>query len=66
MNALKGADLNQVVDLVQKTETELTEVKNLGEKSIDDIKGVLATLGLSLGMRIDPNVLGALGRGPAR
>lgn len=66
VNALKGADLNQVVDLVQKTETDLAEVKNLGEKSIDDIKGALATLGLSLGMRIDPNVLGALGRGVAR
>ena len=66
VNALKGADLNQVVDLVQKTETELNEVKNLGEKSIDEIKGALATFGLSLGMRIDPNVLGALGRGPAR
>jgi len=63
VNALKGADLNQVVDLVQKTEPELTEVKNLGEKSIDEIKSALATLGLSLGMRIDPNVLGALGRG---
>ena len=66
VNALKGADLNQVVDLVQKTETELNEVKNLGEKSIDEIKGALATLGLSLGMRIDPNVLGALGRGRAK
>jgi DNA-directed RNA polymerase subunit alpha len=63
VNALKGADLSQVVDLVQKTETELNEVKNLGEKSIDEIKSALATLGLSLGMRIDPNVLGALGRG---
>ena len=50
----------------RKTETELNEVKNLGEKSIDEIKGALATFGLSLGMRIDPNVLGALGRGPAR
>lgn len=66
VNALKGVDLNQVVDLVQKTETELNEVKNLGEKSIDDIKSALATLGLSLGMRIDPNVLGALGRGATK
>lgn len=66
VNALKGADLNQVVDLVQKTEPELNEVKNLGEKSIDEIKSALATLGLSLGMRIDPNVLGALGRGTAK
>ena len=63
INALKNADLNLVVDLVQKNEADLEHVKNLGEKSIDEIKTALATLGLSLGMRIDPNVLGALGRG---
>jgi DNA-directed RNA polymerase subunit alpha len=62
INALKGADLHLVADLVQKTETDLADVKNLGEKSIDEIKTALAALGLSLGMRIDPNVLGALGR----
>jgi len=63
INALKNADINLVVDLVQKVEGDLDHVKNLGEKSIDDIKTALAALGLSLGMRIDPNVLGALGRG---
>lgn len=65
INALKGADMHLVADLVQKSETDLVDVKNLGEKSIDEIKAALATLGLSLGMRIDPNVLGALGRGAA-
>ena len=63
INALKNADINLVVDLVQKGEGDLEHVKNLGEKSIDEIKTALAALGLSLGMRIDPNVLGALGRG---
>ena len=63
INALKNADVNLVVDLVQKDEADLEHVKNLGEKSIDEIKTALAALGLSLGMRIDPNVLGALGRG---
>jgi DNA-directed RNA polymerase subunit alpha len=66
INALKGIELHLVADLVQKTETDLDEVKNLGDKSIDEIKAALAALGLSLGMRIDPNLLGALGRGPAR
>ena len=66
INALKGADINQVVDLAQKTEADLGEVKNLGDKSIDEIKTALAALGLSLGMRIDPTVLGALGRGALR
>jgi DNA-directed RNA polymerase subunit alpha len=65
INALKNAELNMVVDLVQKNEADLEHVKNLGEKSIDEIKTALAALGLSLGMRIDPNVLGALGRGGA-
>jgi DNA-directed RNA polymerase subunit alpha len=63
VNALKNADLHAVADLVQKTEAELEQVKNLGEKSIDEIKSALAALGLSLGMRIDPAILGALGRG---
>jgi len=63
INALKGAELHLVADLVQKTEADLADVKNLGDKSIDEIKAALAALGLSLGMRIDPNVLGALGRG---
>jgi DNA-directed RNA polymerase subunit alpha len=55
--------MHLVADLVQKTETDLVDVKNLGEKSIDEIKTALAALGLSLGMRIDPTVLGSLGRG---
>jgi DNA-directed RNA polymerase subunit alpha len=63
INALKGSEMQLVADLVQKTETDLVDVKNLGEKSIDEIKVALAALGLSLGMRIDPNVLGTLVRG---
>jgi len=63
VNALKNAEIVVVADLVQKTDEDLESVKNLGEKSIDEIKTALAALGLSLGMRIDPNLLGALGRG---
>jgi DNA-directed RNA polymerase subunit alpha len=66
INALKNAELTVVADLVQKTDQDLENVKNLGSKSIEEIKTALAALGLSLGMRIDPNVLGALGRGGAR
>lgn len=62
INALKNADVHLVADLAQKTEADLEHLKNLGEKSIDEIKSALASLGLSLGMRIDPNVLGALNR----
>jgi DNA-directed RNA polymerase subunit alpha len=66
INALKNSDIHLVADLAQKTEEELGQVKNLGEKSIDEIKTALAALGLSLGLRIDPNILAALGRGGAR
>jgi DNA-directed RNA polymerase subunit alpha len=63
INALKNSEILVVADLVQKTDADLEQVKNLGDKSIEEIKAALATLGLSLGMRIDPNLLGALGRG---
>jgi DNA-directed RNA polymerase subunit alpha len=63
INALKNAEITLVADLVQKSDEDLEQVKNLGFKSIEEIKTALAALGLSLGMRIDPNLLGALGRG---
>jgi DNA-directed RNA polymerase subunit alpha len=66
INALRNAEILTVADLVQKTDLDLENVKNLGEKSIEEIKTALAGLGLSLGMRIDPNVLGTLGRGGAK
>ena len=66
VNALKNADLTLVADLVQKTELEVEKVKNLGQKSLEEIKDVLAGLGLSLGMRIDPNILGSAGHGGTR
>jgi DNA-directed RNA polymerase subunit alpha len=66
VNALKNAEIAVVSDLAQKTEADLEQVKNLGDKSIEEIKAALAALGLSLGMRIDPNVLGALNRGGVR
>ena len=66
INALKNHEIMVVADLVQKTDEDLESVKNLGEKSIDEIKVALAGLGLSLGMRIDPNLLGTLGRGSAK
>jgi DNA-directed RNA polymerase subunit alpha len=63
INALKGAEMAVVADLVQKTDQDLESVKNLGSKSIEEIKSALAAMGLSLGMRIDPNLLGTLGHG---
>jgi hypothetical protein len=39
--------------LVQKTEAEMLKTKNFGRKSLNEIKEILAQMGLSLGMRID-------------
>ena len=66
INALKNSEISVVADLVQKTDEDLENVKNLGSKSIEEIKVALGALGLSLGMRIDPNLLGALERGGTR
>jgi DNA-directed RNA polymerase subunit alpha len=63
VNALKNADIVTVADLVQKTDEDLANVKNLGAKSIEEIKTALAALGLSLGMRIDPDLFGTLRHG---
>ncbi|MBI3030868.1 MAG: DNA-directed RNA polymerase subunit alpha [Candidatus Rokubacteria bacterium] len=66
VNALKNAEILTVLDLVQKTEAEVEKVKNLGEKSLEEIKAALAALGLSLGMRIDPSLVGSVARGGLR
>lgn len=53
-NCLKAEEIFYIGDLVQRTEVELLKTPNLGKKSLTEIKDVLATRGLSLGMRI-PN-----------
>jgi DNA-directed RNA polymerase subunit alpha len=40
---------------VQKTESEMLKTKNFGRKSLNEIKEILASMGLSLGMKIDEN-----------
>jgi len=42
---------------LQKTEAELLKTKNFGKKSLNEIKTILAEMGLSLGMRLDPEEL---------
>ena len=51
-NCLKAENIYYIGDLVQKTETELLKTPNLGKKSLGEIKDVLATHSLSLGMKI--------------
>ena len=52
-NCLKNAHINTVGELVQKTEQEMLKNKNFGRKSLNDIKTVLATMELHLGMRVN-------------
>ncbi len=52
-NCLKNANIQTIGDLVQKTEAEMLRTKNFGRKSLNEIKELLAGLGLSFGMRFD-------------
>ncbi len=54
-NCLKNAEIKTIRDLVQKTEAEMLKTKNFGRKSLNEIKDILASMGLSLGMKLDEN-----------
>ena len=50
---LRNADIKYGGELVQCTEEELLEIKNFGRKSLNEVKRILADMGLSLGMKLD-------------
>lgn len=52
-NCLKAENIYYIGDLIQRTEVELLKTPNLGKKSLTEIKDVLGTHGLSLGMRLE-------------
>jgi len=52
-NCLKNADINQIWQLVSKTEAEMLKTKNFGRKSLNEIKDVLSEMELSLGMKLE-------------
>jgi len=52
-NCLKAENIYYIGDLIQRTEVELLKTPNLGKKSLTEIKDVLASKGLSLGMRLE-------------
>jgi DNA-directed RNA polymerase subunit alpha len=52
-NCLKNANIRTIRELVQKTETDMLKTKNFGRKSLNEIKEILQTMGLSLGMKLD-------------
>ena len=52
-NCLKNADIQQIWELVQRSETEMLKTKNFGRKSLNEIKEILTEMGLSLGMKLE-------------
>src|SRR6266496_5894740 len=52
-NCLKNANIRTIRELVQKSEGEMLKTKNFGRKSLNEIKEILTSMGLSLGMRLD-------------
>jgi DNA-directed RNA polymerase subunit alpha len=52
-NCLKNANIRTIRELVAKTENDLLKTKNFGRKSLNEIKEILQTMGLSLGMSVE-------------
>ncbi|NLI29640.1 MAG: DNA-directed RNA polymerase subunit alpha [Nitrospiraceae bacterium] len=52
-NCLKNANIKTIGDLVQKTENEMLRTKNFGRRSLNEIKDILHSMGLQLGMKIE-------------
>ena len=52
-NCLKAENIYYIGDLVQRAEVDLLKTPNLGKKSLTEIKDVLASRGLSLGLRLE-------------
>jgi DNA-directed RNA polymerase subunit alpha len=52
-NCLRNANIRYIGELVQKSEQEMLKTKNFGRKSLNEIKEILAEMGLSLGMKLE-------------
>jgi DNA-directed RNA polymerase subunit alpha len=61
-NCLKNSDIKTIRDLVQKSEAEMLKTKNFGRKSLNEIKDILTSMGLGLGMKFDDH--GNIIKGP--
>ena len=56
-NCLQNANIKFIGELVQKSENDMLKTKNFGRKSLNEIKEILAEMGLSLGMKLDDQAL---------
>jgi len=61
-NCLKNANIRNIGELVQKSEAEMLKTRNFGRKSLNEIKEILETLGLNLGMKLDDEIVSELAR----
>jgi DNA-directed RNA polymerase subunit alpha len=61
-NCLKNSNIRFIFELVEKTEAEMLKTKNFGRKSLNEIKEILATMGLSLGMKLEGLPVGEAAR----
>lgn len=61
-NCLKNANIRNIGELVQKSEAEMLKTRNFGRKSLNEIKEILETLGLSLGMKLDDEIISELAK----
>jgi DNA-directed RNA polymerase subunit alpha len=52
-NCLQNVDIKYIGELVQKTEAEMLKTKNFGRKSLNEIKEMLAGMGLSFGLKLE-------------
>jgi len=52
-NCLQNAGIEHIWELVQRTEGEMLKTRNFGRKSLNELKDVLAELGLTFGMRLE-------------
>ena len=56
-NCLKNAGIETIAEMVQKTESEMLKTKNFGRKSLNEIKEILAEMGLGLGLKVDDKIV---------
>lgn len=57
VNCLNNANITTIAELAQKTEADMLKYRNFGKKSLNEIKEKLAELGLTLGYKVDPEIL---------
>ena len=56
-NCLKSAGIKTIAQLVQKSESDMLKYRNFGKKSLGEITKILSAMGLSLGMKLEPEVI---------